>query len=397
MTDKIKNIVVTCVFLVFLFGIFLINIIKAPTDVSTSERRKLAQFPKITLETIGNTKFMREFGDYALDQFIGRDFFRSIKASYLFNVLNQKDNNGIYIAEGHASKTLTDLKENELATTVKNLNRLYNTYLKDMNVYYSIIPDKNYFLAEKNGYPHIDYDKFMQIVKTNINKKISYIDIFECLEIDDYYTTDIHWKQENLEQVTNKLLLEMNKNEYTNQAQTNSSINNVLVKQKEFEKEYEAEELTPFYGTYYGQSALPLESEILRCLINENIKNVTVNILNEAALAEGKVEYIKSDMYDVKSFSGIDPYNVYLSGPKALITLENEKATTDKELVIFRDSFGSSLAPLLTSEYAKITLVDLRYIASPLLKMMVDFKPGQDVLIIYSTEVLNNGSILKIQ
>ncbi len=384
MTDKIKNIVVTCVFLIFMFGIFLINILKAPTDVSTSERRKLAQFPKITLESIANTKFMKDFGSYALDQFIGRDTFRSIKASYLFNVLNQKDNNGIYIADGHASKTLTELKENELTSTVKNINKLYNTYLKNMNVYYSIIPDKNYFLAEKNGYPHIDYDKFMQIVNNNMNSKIKYINIFETLEIEDYYTTDIHWKQENLQEVTNKLLADMSK--------INSSVNN----QSNVTNNYKENELYPFYGTYYGQSALPLEAETLKYLTNQNIENVTVKILNEQAFLENKIEFVEAEMYDVASFSGIDPYNVYLSGPKALITLENPNSNSNKELIIFRDSFGSSLAPLLTSEYSKITLVDLRYIASPLLRSMVDFKTGQDVLIIYSTEVLNNGSILKI-
>jgi len=383
MNDKIKNIVVSCVFIIFIFGIFFINIFKASTEVSTSERRKLAQFPEVTFERINNTKFMKDFSNYALDQFIGRDFFRTIKARFLFNILNQKDNNGIYIADGHASKTIPEIKEGELTQTAKNINKLYNSYLSKMNVYYSIIPDKNYFLAEKNGYPHFDYNKFVNIVSSNLNNKIKYINIIDSLDVDDYYTTDIHWKQENLEKVTNTLLKGMikNKNEYS---------------EKVFEQEYEAKELYPFYGTYYGQSALPLEAENLKYLSNDEIENIKVNVLDENALAEGNIEFKEMSMYDIESFSGIDPYNVYLSGPKAIITLENNQATTAKELVIFRDSFGSSLAPLLTTEYSKITLVDLRYIASPLLKNVVEFKAGQDVLIIYSTEILNNGSILKI-
>lgn len=108
------------------------------------------------------------------------------------------------------------------------------------------------------------------------------------------------------------------------------------------------------------------------------------------------MEWDEKEMYATEEFTGIDPYNVYLSGPKALIMLENPNAKTEKELVIFRDSFTSSLAPLLTSEYAKITLVDLRYIASPILKEFIEWKDGQDVLILYNVEVLNNGSILKI-
>ena len=49
---------------------------------------------------------------------------------------------------------------------------------------------------------------------------------------------------------------------------------------------------------------------------------------------------------------------------------------------MFRDSFCSSLAPLLLDGYKKITVIDLRYIGSPLLKGLVEFKDNQDVLII---------------
>ena len=85
---------------------------------------------------------------------------------------------------------------------------------------------------------------------------------------------------------------------------------------------------------------------------------------------------------------------MFLSGSLSLITIENPNATTDKELVIFRDSFGSSIAPLLVEGYAKVTLVDIRYIASDLVGRFVDFE-NQDVLFLYSTLVLNNSVTLK--
>ena len=129
MSDSLKNKIVTIVFLVFLYGIFTINVFKQPTDISTSERRKLARFPSITVENVANTKFMSEFATYATDQFIGRDTFRAIKAKFLFDVLNQKDNNGIYIEKGHASKLLTDFKEVEVTETVKNITNLYRRQL----------------------------------------------------------------------------------------------------------------------------------------------------------------------------------------------------------------------------------------------------------------------------
>ena len=76
------------------------------------------------------------------------------------------------------------------------------------------------------------------------------------------------------------------------------------------------------------------------------------------------------------------------------MTIDNSNAGSEKELVVFRDSFGSSLAPLLAEGYKKITLVDIRYIQPGVLKSYIDFS-GQDVLFIYSTMVLNNSETLK--
>ena len=61
---------------------------------------------------------------------------------------------------------------------------------------------------------------------------------------------------------------------------------------------------------------------------------------------------------------------------------------------MFRDSFGSSLVPLLLEDYAKVTLVDIRYVSSAKLDSFLDFH-GQDVRFLYSTLVLNNSASLK--
>ena len=151
MSDKLKNILLVVVFAVFIFGITLINIFKTPSDISKSERRKLAQFPEISKENIIDTKFMSEFEDYALDQFVGRDFFRKIKATFLYNVLGQSDNNQIYIVDGQVSKYNNNLNEAQVSDAGRKFNKIANQFLKNMNIYYSVIPDKNYFLAEENG------------------------------------------------------------------------------------------------------------------------------------------------------------------------------------------------------------------------------------------------------
>ena len=108
-------------------------------------------------------------------------------------------------------------------------------------------------------------------------------------------------------------------------------------------------------------------------------------------------------MYDMEKAYGKDPYEMFLGGSLSLITIDNPNATTDKELIIFRDSFGSSITPLLAEGYSKITVVDVRYVMPTMLGTFRDARTGEklldfknaDVLFLYSSLVLNNSSTIK--
>ena len=43
-----------------------------------------------------NGEVTKKWENYAVDQFIGRDFFRSIKSFFNFNIYMQKDNNNLF-------------------------------------------------------------------------------------------------------------------------------------------------------------------------------------------------------------------------------------------------------------------------------------------------------------
>ena len=379
MSDKIKDIFVVATFFLFVFGFFILNIMKTPDEISVSERRKLQQFPELTYDTVmakteADGNFMRFFEKYTLDQFVWRDTFRELKAKVAFDIFKKKDNNNIYIVDGQVSKYWSSMNEALVKDAANKFNKIYNSKLKNkgMNVYYSLIPDKNYFIAEQNGYPVIDYNKFISIMKDNMNADIKYIDIFNDLTVDDYYATDIHWRQEKISKIVEKLAKGMDVN---------------------VEAEYEEKTLEPFYGVYYGQSALPIEGEKLVYLTNEILENCKVTGMDGTT-----GEMYETQIYDEEDFKNVDPYDIFLEGAKPFFVIENEAATSDKELIIYRDSFGSSLIPLLVPGYKKITVVDLRYVANIMIDQLklIEYKEGTDVLFLYSTEVLNNSSILKV-
>lgn len=102
--EKRKNLAVVCLTAAFLLGFLLWGLCKPDDTVSVSERRKLAQKPELTLSSVLRGEFMTKFETYTLDQFPLRDSFRRLKAVTLLDVLQEKDNNGIYLADGYVAK-----------------------------------------------------------------------------------------------------------------------------------------------------------------------------------------------------------------------------------------------------------------------------------------------------
>ena len=364
-----RNYILVICMAVVLFGLSFYCWFKPEECFSESERRVLKPFPKLTTETIMNGKFMKEFESYSLDQFPFRDSFRSLKALVSYGLIGRKDNNGIYLAEGHLSKIEYPMQTQMLDHAATRMEEIYNMYLKDTEstCYFSIVPDKNIFLAEENGYLSMDYEKLYSYMKEKITFA-EFIDIAGLLEKEDYYKTDTHWRQEKIQDVAEHLMAEM------------SAIPS--------DTEYEVKELQyPFYGVYCGQSALPVKPDKLYYLESDVLRNCIVTSYDT-----GKP--INTTIYNMEKAKGHDAYEMFLSGTSALQVIENPKAAKEKELIVFRDSFGSSLIPLLVEGYSKITVIDTRYVQSQMLGSLVDFH-GQDTLFIYSTIILNNSLALR--
>ena len=340
--------------------------LRPPTQTSVSERRDLQQFPQLSVDTLLDGTFTQKFESYTLDQFPVRDGFRRLKAGFHYGVLRQKDNHGIYLSQGYAAQLEYPLNEKSIDHALQVFQGIWEKYLQDSEVYLSIIPDKNYFLATEGGFPAMDYEKLWNKMEGGM-PYASYVNLEKLLSIEDYYRTDTHWRQERLLGVAQRLCDAMG-----------------VASPEDGDFSAQAVE-EPFYGVYHGQAALPMEPETLYTMESDLLSDCRVYNYETGSYGE---------VYDREKLNGKDLYEVFLSGSVSLLTIENPRATTDKELIIFRDSFGSSLAPLLVPGYKGVTLVDVRYIPSAMLGRFLDFH-GQDVLFLYSTLVLNNSSQLK--
>lgn len=365
--EKAKHWITVVLSALLLLGLSLWCILKPADATSDSERRTLAAMPELSAKAVGSGKFMEDFADYATDQFPLRDQFRSLKAFTALRLFRNRDVNGIYQdRDGYLSKLEYPLDTASLDNAADKFRRIQEKYLQgeDVKVYFSVVPDKNYFMAEDCGALSLDYGQLTGYLRDKL-PEMAYIDIFPQLSLEDYYKTDTHWRQERITGVARTLA---------------EAMGAVL------DEDYRMETLdVSFYGVYAGQSALGSEPETLYYLRSD--------ILDACSVYDGETDS-QISIYDPEKARGKDPYEIFLSGSKSLLKITNPAAETDRRLLVFRDSFGSSLAPLLVSGYAQVDVVDIRYLSSALLGNFLSFE-NCDVLFLYSTLVLNNSITLK--
>ena len=348
---------------------------------SFTERSYLDEFPELSVENIlekGDSSFMSEFNAYTLDQFPLRDTFRQLKAMFHLYALNQSDNNDKYIHDGYIAE-MALLDEKTFQKNLQSMQRIYEKYLKDAegcNVYMAVIPDKNYYLADASGHMSLDYNDLFARVEENAPWATN-ISLLDKLDISDFYHTDTHWRQEKILDVAQKIA-------------------NAMGAQGPKAEDFTLQKLADtFYGVYYGQIALPVAGEDMFLLRSDVLDNCLVSY-DGAEAVKGVYDWDRSKVELVDKGNGKyevygDMYEVFLSKESGKIVIENPSAATDKELVVFRDSFGRSLIPLLVQDYAKVTVLDTRWLAGGtyMLQNHIDFE-NQDVLFLYSALVLNS-------
>lgn len=373
MSNKIKNIITTVLFSAFIAVFSVMCVLQAihPVLYSDVEKRPMAQFPTdftwqelLKNESTEDKKSpIGQFEDFTVDQFPLREFFRYVKAHWALDVLQLKENNKYVEEDGYISKLEGDFSDKMVDGTLKKLATVYNKYLKDNggNKFVSIIPDKSYYLGRDYGYPTADYHALADKVQAAL-PGMTYVDLYDSLKLQDFYRADTHWQQQNLQGVVNTLGAALG----VELPALNTYKHNVL---------------EGFKGVQNDQSGLYPALEQLIYL--------TSDVLDDCRVYD--YETMKTTgIYALGEFESKEPYGVYLAGTRALLRIDNPHATTDKELIIFRDSYGSSVAPLLVEGYKSVYLVDLRYVSADFLPFYIDFE-GKDVLFLYSAMILNNN------
>ena len=381
MKNNIKNIVVTVLFASFVAFFTVMSVYSGffnPTEMSEAERRPLAQAPtNITLDSIKDKTSINDFEDFVVDQFPFREFFRGIKARFQMNILGLKENNGLAVEDGYIVKVESSFNDQFVSDSTAILEYIYKQYFANSkgDAFLSIIPDKNYYFSTEYGYASPDYEKLVADVRAAL-AGTTYIDLFDSLELSDYYKTDTHWDQPEILDALMTLAAGLGVSEYLSGEYDRVTIDG------------------DFHGVYHGQSALNPTPDKITYLTN--------SILDSVKVYNYGTSMVEVPMYNLDLFDGEDGYNVFLSGAAGnpVMRIVNNKCQNNKTLIVFRDSFGSSILPLLSEAYKTIYVIDIRSIDYNIMNGwngLYEVIPARvfdeaDVLFLYSTLVFNSSA-----
>jgi hypothetical protein len=326
-------------FILFLGAMAVLNFFTPEQVFSQRENRYLARLPKLKLNSLISGNFSRAFEEYIVDQFALRDQWVLLKSD-LERLRLKNDNNGIFFGrDGYLMENFqgpgTGLNRN-----IENIKDFALSF-PEVPVYVLLAPSSAALYPEKLPLFARVYDQRLVLAQAaeGLGEGIHFVPIFDTLarQRQDYlyFRTDHHWTTLGA---------------YYAYTELAGALGLDPLPASEFERLTVAEE---FWGTYFSRANNRyLESDYIEALLPMRPVSVQIYFSDR--------EEIYTSMYFPGHLLTRDKYSFFLDGNHPLTTIVTN-ADSDRNLMVFKDSFAHSLIPFLAQHYRKIQIVDLRF------------------------------------
>ena len=358
---------INCIFVIvmvlILAGTGIEIFVTKDRSFSENENRYLAERPKISLSNIENNDFQKSLENFISDQIPEREKLITLR-SVTKELTGIKDIEGAYIGkDGYYFEKITneDVSEEQLKNNIRYINTFLNKN-KELKSYVMLIPGSGNILTDKlpkhaevyeyNYYEKIAEKEFTNNADNNTQIVNTYDSLKKLSKDYIYYKTDHHWTTKGAFIAYNEFC---KVDGIESESYENLEMKNVTDK---------------FYGTLYSK-VLDKKKKGDSIEIAENIPQCNVMI-------NGK----KSEIYHMDKLKEKDKYQVFFGGNYGVVSIENNEANNDKNLLIIKDSYANSFTPFLLKDYKTITIVDYRYFSGNL-QSIVESNNITDVLVLY--------------
>lgn len=362
MRKKYRNVLVI-VFVIFIFGFFIINIFNKDMEFSNLENRSLAKMPTFKIDRLIEGRYTKNYEKYKNDQFFMRDTFIKLK-SEIDVLLGKKENNNIYLcSDGSLIEKFLEPNKESLEKNIKAINEFSNKH-SEIKMNFMMVPNAISIYNEKlpKYVSNSKQEEYISNFSNKLDKNISFINPYDYFienkEEEIFYKTDHHWTTKGSYYgylaLCDKMNLKKNEESY-----------------------YDIELVSnDFKGTLYSRSLFDIskEDEIKVYIPKNEDDEVIVNQLEE--------KKVTSSLYDSLKLDTNDKYGVFLGGNKPVIKIQTT-AKYNKKLLLIKDSYANSIVQFLTPYFEEIVMVDPRYYYGDIEELIKEEK-FSEILFLYN-------------
>ncbi|MGN1193555.1 MAG: DHHW family protein [Dorea sp.] len=339
-------------FLVMLGVICLVNLFSKDKEYSEKENRMLQQKPEISLYGIESGRWMKEYESYRSDQFVGRNFWVSLKTKVDL-LAGKRESNGVF--KGKDSYLLEDIKEPDQEQLSQNLEAIkeFESGYQNVPFYVMLVPNAANVLSDKLPPFAVveDQKQIFDDIQNELGEYIHWVDVSQILKKHKseviYYHTDHHWTTLGayyaFQELAASMELDVSKISTMKPYAVTNDFNGTLSATSGYETGYEE----PIY-IYASEQT-------------EDMPEVVVNYVNEKKKT--------ATLYDTSKLEEKDKYAVFLGGNYPLIDIRTTADTTDR-LLLIKDSYANCMIPFLTPYFREIVVVDPRYYYGDIKELM---------------------------
>ena len=360
-------------FILCLFLGLVVNILVPDKEKFEEENRMLETKPGLSMSTVMSGDFMEQWEEYMSDQFAGRNLWRSFKVG-LDRLGGSRMENDVYI--GKDGQLLEDIQVPDQDQLSENLDAIKSFVEKypDIPARMMLVPDAACVLGDSlPAFASVeDQRQMFSLVQRGLGDSVTWIDAFSTLNKYKnekiYYKTDHHWTTQGAFYV------------FRESAQA-------LGIDGDVSDDFVSYTVTDsFNGALASKSGVGLgEKEQIDIYVPaEGDDDVIVNYVDEARKT--------TSLYDSSKLETRDKYGVFLGGNTSVLDIKTV-STSQKRLLVVKDSFADCFIPFLAPYYREIIVVDPRYYSGTMDDIMETYRITETLILYSGNTFLSDNNI----
>ncbi len=308
---------------------------------SEAENRVLATMPELSVRSLKEGTFMKDFETYLTDQFIFRDRIIGMKTA-VDRIMGKTKSGGVYIGkDGYLFSVPTPFDEKKVEETADCIS-FFADINSDSEISFMMSPNSSYVYSEKLP-EHLSTADQNYLIKDTENciqsERIDFINLSEVFiskkdEVQLFYKTDHHW---------------------TTRA-ANIAFEELMKRWKKDTSEVKLDYFTvadSFQGTLSSKSGVTSSSDIIEICVPQGD-----NLTYVAEFENGEKK--TATLFDSDKLEHKNKYEVFTGGNYGKIVIDTTSSSKDT-LLIIKDSYANCMLSMFTPFFAKIVVVDPRY------------------------------------